>query len=161
MTNLVEPGIYILVAATLMWSAATDIKERRIPNIQPLVILGLFGLLALWQVGRGDSALTAIAWPLLAGMLVFGFCLVLYALNLMGGGDVKLMTVVALIAGPALSPSFVLFVTLAGGLVALGTLVHAYAQSASAASTLKVPYGVAIMAAGTWVCFQKATVVSA
>ncbi len=164
MTSMVEPGIYLMVAAVLFWAAATDIKDRRIPNIQPLSILGLFGVLALWQVGRGDNIADALAWPVLAGVLVFGFCLVLFALNLMGGGDVKLMAAVALVAGPALSPSFVVFVTLAGGIVAVCTLVHTYAQTTSnnqAMTAPQVPYGVAIMAGGLWVCLQKISVTSA
>lgn len=150
-----------MVAAILIWAAATDLKDRRIPNIQPLGILGLFGVLAIWQLTQGMGLIETIALPLLAGGLVFGFCLVLFALGLMGGGDVKLIAAVALIAGTGLSASFVLFVTLAGGLVALGTLVHSYANSTNTADAPKVPYGVAIMAGGLWVCVQKITVVSA
>lgn len=161
MTSLVEPGIYTMVAATLLWSAATDIRERRIPNIQPLVILSLFGVLALWQLSTGKTYLAALIWPLVAAALVFGFCLVLFALKLMGGGDVKLMAAVALIAGPILSASFVMYVTIAGGIVALGTLVYTYCQSTKNANTVKVPYGVAIMAGGMWVCLQKASAASA
>lgn len=156
MTNLVEPGIYAFVAAILFWAAATDLKERRIPNIQPLTVCALFGLLAFWQWGNGVSAMTAFVYPFITGILIFGLCLVLYAIGHMGGGDVKLIGAVALVAGPSLSLSFVLFVTIAGGFVALGSLVHAYVNSASPTiSQVKVPYGVAIMAGGVWVCLQK------
>lgn len=160
MASMVEPGIYSLVAAILFWAAATDLKDRRIPNFQPLGILGLFVLLAAWQVAGGALVTTAFLWPLVSAALVFSFCLVLFALGMMGGGDVKLMAAVALIAGPSLSAAFVLFVTIAGGVVALGALVHASAHN-TPAQAVKVPYGVAIMAGGLWVCFQKITVTSA
>lgn len=166
MTEMVEPGIYSLVTAVLFWAAVTDLKERRIPNAQPLGIVCLFLALAGWQLLTGLAPTTALAWPLLSGILVFSFCLVLFALGLMGGGDVKLMAAVALIAGPSLSASFVLLVAVMGGFVALGTLVHAMSQSTHEPSTstlraVKVPYGVAIMVAGWWVCFQKIAVSSA
>lgn len=161
MTALVEIGIYLAVTATLVWAAATDIQERRIPNIQPLLILGLFGVLASWRLLAGDTIASAAAWPFLAALLVFAFGAVLFALRLMGGGDVKLMAAVALIAGPALSAPFVVYVTIAGGVVALATLLHGHLKSVSADGAPKVPYGVAIMAGGMWVCFQKVSVASA
>ena len=161
MTNMVETGIYTAVITVLIWAAATDLKDRRIPNIQPLLIMGLFGLLAVWRLRTGDTLLHAAGGPLVAGLLVFGFCIVLFALKLMGGGDVKLMAAVALIAGPTLSASFLLFVAIAGGVVALATLIHARLKPLMFAGPPKVPYGVAIMAGGMWVCLQKASVSSA
>lgn len=161
MASMVETGIYTAVIAVLIWAAATDLRDRRIPNIQPLLITTLFGLMALWQLKAGEPFLHAAAGPLVAGLLVFGFCVVLFALKLMGGGDVKLMGSVALFAGPTLSASFLLFVAVAGGVVALATLVHARLKPLFSAGPPKVPYGVAIMAGGMWVCLQKVSVSSA
>ena len=161
MTSMVETGIYIAVIAILIWAAATDLKDRRIPNIQPLLVLALFGLLAVWRLQAGDTFTAAAGGPIVAGMLVFGFCIVLFAFKFMGGGDVKLMATVALIAGPTLSASFLLFVAVAGGLVALVTLIHARLKPLISAGPPKVPYGVAIMAGGMWVCLQKVSASSA
>ena len=161
MATMVETGIYTAVIATLIWAAATDLKDRRIPNIQPLLVLGLFGLLALWRLQAGDTFAIAAGGPIVAGLLVFGFCVVLFALKFMGGGDVKLIAAVALIAGPTLSATFLLFVAVAGGVVALVTLVHAHLKPLVSAGPPKVPYGVAIMAGGMWVCLQKVSVSSA
>ena len=162
MTGLVEQGIYISVAVVLLWAAATDLKERRIPNIQPLLVTALFAMLGLVKWYTGSNVFDALLYPALTGLLVFGFCIILYALGHMGGGDVKLIGAMGLIAGPALGPIFVVFVTITGGLVALGTLAHAYMRPASTiAHQLKVPYGVAIMAGGLWVCLQKMMVTSA
>lgn len=160
MTGMVEPGIYMAVIAILIWAAATDLKDRRIPNIQPLTILGLFGMLAVTRLIAGDGLAAAAAWPLVAGLLVFMFATILFALGLMGGGDVKLMTAVALFAGPTLGTSFVLYVALTGGIVALATLIHSWLISRDPSEPPQVPYGVAIMASGIWVCFQKVSVTS-
>ena len=154
MTSMVETGIYIGVAATLIWAASTDLKDRRIPNIQPLIILGLFCILALFQLITGNAVMQALIWPVLAGTLVLAFCIVLFALKLMGGGDVKLMAVMALIAGPAYSLSFLFFTAISGGLIALVMVINKHLIARNNEPP-KVPYGVAIMAGGIWVCFQK------
>ncbi len=161
MTGMVETGIYTAVIAILIWAAATDLKDRRIPNIQPLMVLGLFGILAIWRLQAGETFTAAAGGPIVAALLVFGFCVVLFALKFMGGGDVKLIAVVALIAGPTLSASFLLFVAIAGGLVALVTLIHTRLKPLVTAGPPKVPYGVAIMAGGMWVCLQKVSVSTA
>lgn len=161
MADMVETGIYAGVVAVLFWAAATDLKSRRIPNIQPLLVFGLFTILTITRLSAGDGLLGALAWPLLAAMLVFAFGAVLFALRLMGGGDVKLMAAVALVAGPAFSAPFLFYVALAGGVVALATLVHAHIAQAAPVGPPKVPYGVAIMAGGVWICFQKISIASA
>ncbi|WP_262694322.1 A24 family peptidase [Kordiimonas aquimaris] len=156
----IQTGIYIGVAGILLWAAATDLKDRRIPNIQPLIILGLFGILALSRLIAGDELTHAFLWPALSGLIVFAFCIVLFALRLMGGGDVKLMAVVALIAGPAFSLSFLFYVAIAGGIVAFAMMIHK-SLIVQTNEPPKVPYGVAIMAGGVWVCFQKIPLASA
>ncbi len=158
---MVEPGIYMAVITVLIWAAATDLKDRRIPNIQPLIILALFAMLVITRLIAGDGIAASAAWPLVAGLFVFVFAAILFALRLMGGGDVKLMTAFALVAGPAFSASFVLYVALAGGFVALATLIHSSIWSKGPQEPPQVPYGVAIMAGGIWICFQKVTVASA
>ena len=150
----INTGIYIGVAAILFWAAATDLKDRRIPNIQPLLILGLFAVLALSRLIAEDGPMQALIWPALAGVIVFACCTVLFALKLMGGGDVKLMAAMALIAGPSLSASFLFYVAIAGGMLALAMIMHKWLIT-HAEEPPKIPYGVAIMAGGIWVCFQK------
>lgn len=161
MTNMVETGIYTGVVAVLIWAAATDLKSRRIPNIQPLLVLALFLALVATRLTAGDGFLGAAAWPLVAAFVVFAFGAILFALRLIGGGDVKLMAAVALVAGPAFSASFIFFVALAGGVVALATLVHTHTSQPAPSGPPKVPYGVAIMASGVWICLQKISIASA
>ncbi len=141
-------------AAVLIWAAITDIRSRRIPNPLSLTIMVLFGLFAVLQLFSGTDWQTALLWPLVSALLVFAVGIALFAASLMGGGDVKLMSAVALFAGPDFSLSFILYVTLAGGLVALMTLLHAKLKDADPKAA-KVPYGVAITIGGLWVCFQR------
>ena len=78
---------------------------------------------------RAVSALPAaspmpVAWlgalAVAAAVFVFGF--VLFARQLIGGGDVKLIAAVSLWAGPEHLALFALVTSLAGGVLALGSL---------------------------------------
>lgn len=99
----------------------------------------------------------AVAMPLLAAigvLIVFG---ILFSLNMMGGGDVKLLAAMALFAGPAQAFPFILYASFAGGIVALAMMVaHKITeQQRSSKTQASVPYGVAISASGLWVCASR------
>lgn len=158
--SFINTGIFTAVAVALIWAASTDMKHRRISNKLSLAIVALFGIFATVQIMDGVDWKVAVAWPVVAAAIVFLTGAGLFAAKLMGGGDVKLMAAVALFAGPALSLTFILYVTLAGGLVALATLLHARLKAADAAAA-KVPYGIAISLGGLWVCFQRFSTLSA
>lgn len=155
LTPSIEIGSLLAVSLLLLWAAITDVRHRRISNKVVLSILGLFGLWVAVQLSKEASLYGAIVSPLIAAGVVFAVGAGLFAMRLMGGGDVKLLAVMALFAGPALSVPFVLYVVVAGGIVALGTLLHAKITHQEDDTPPKVPYGVAIMAGGLWVCFQR------
>lgn len=159
-TPSIETGLLLAVAVLLLWAAVTDVKHRRISNKIVLAIFGMFGLWVATQLSKDVNIYGAVVWPLVAAGVVFAVGAGLFAMRLMGGGDVKLLAVMALFAGPALSIPFVLYVVVAGGIVALGTLVHARLKQASSDTPPKVPYGIAIMAGGFWVCFQRFSALS-
>lgn len=154
-TSGIDIFIAIAFSGLLIAAAVSDLQSRRIPNILSIAICGLYGLFALAEVISGAAFMGTVVWPLLSAFVVFLICTGLFALRLMGGGDVKLIAATALFAGPALSLHFVLYVTLLGGFVATGTLVHARLSKVTALDQAKVPYGVAIAAGGLWVCFQR------
>ena len=89
----------MIVAALAMLgalAAACDLRWRRIPN---WLTAGGFGLGLLLNY-------TAAGWPgliesLKGAALAFAIHLPLFALRAMGGGDVKLMTAIGALAGPA------------------------------------------------------------
>jgi len=152
-TNI-EIGIFLAVAAILIWAAVTDLKHRKISNNLSLMISGLFVVSSLLFLVQGAEWKSVLLWPTLSAALVFAVGAGLFAAGLMGGGDVKLIAATALFAGPALSLPLVLYVTVAGGFIALLTFLHAKLKSEQN-DPPEVPYGVAITAGGLWVCFQR------
>lgn len=147
--------------ALLVAAAAFDVGRFVIPNWISLALVGLFGLAVAAHP-------VAIDWPAhLAAMgLMLAGLLVAYRFRIVGGGDLKLATAVALWVGLEALPQLLLLTALAGGAFALGLIVlrrlltsALVAQSAVQPVTLprlllpgeSIPYGVAIAAGGIWV----------
>jgi len=86
--------ILILTAALLFYVAATDLREFKIRNDLMLVLGGLFFVHAALS-GRWID----LHWHIAFAAAAFAFMLVCYAQNLMGGGDLKFMTVALLWSG--------------------------------------------------------------
>ncbi len=138
-------------------AAVTDIRTRRIPNSLVLVLaaLGLLRLgVDLWTGSTGaevglDLALAAVVF--LGGTAIF-------AVGLMGGGDVKLVAAASVWFGTAGTIDFLIATVLAGGVLACVFLVRRGARrmaggpSVNAADSL--PYGVAIALGGILVTLQ-------
>ena len=88
-------GYLVLTAWPL---AKTDILERRLPNkyVLPAFPITWLGQLLAGVTGAGFSNML---WALLAGVVTFALSLLINRLGLLGMGDVKLMTVMALALG--------------------------------------------------------------
>lgn len=101
----------------LALAALTDLRERRIPNWLNLGVAGLYPVFVLISP-------TPIPWlgALGAAGAVFMLGLVLFARQLIGGGDVKLIAAVTLWAGLDQLALFALVTSLVGGALALGSL---------------------------------------
>jgi prepilin peptidase CpaA len=67
----------------------------------------------------------------------------------MGGGDVKLLTALALWIAPALFFNLIIMMALVGGILAV--VFGAWHLPARQRDKLAIPYGVAIATAGLWV----------
>jgi Flp pilus assembly protein protease CpaA len=80
--------VLVITAAVLFYVALTDFKEFKIRNEFIVVLAGLFVVHALLS-GRWVSA----HWNLAFATLMFCVMLSFYTQNLMGGGDVKILTV--------------------------------------------------------------------
>ncbi len=146
-------------AGLLVWAAVGDIIHFRIANRLSLAVAALFGAYATagWLAGTPVAALSG----LVAGFGVFIAGFLLYSRGLLGGGDVKLFSAVALWSGLDGLPQLVFIVALAGGVMALGMVgakTFSYVrQPASRPAGLPMwrallrqpaPYGVAIAAGG-------------
>lgn len=149
-----EAVILALYAAPLLVAAAWDIVTFRIPNSLNLTFLALFPLAALLAPQPVDWL-----WHLAAGGAVLAAGFVLFALGLLGGGDVKLLAVAALWLGWDRLPAFTLSVALLGGGLALlllllrrpavaMVLAHLGRTPAVLQQGAAIPYGIAIAAGG-------------
>ena len=88
-------GYLVLTAWPL---AKTDILERRLPNkyVLPAFPITWLGQLLAGVTGAG---FVNMLWALLAGVVTFTLSLLINRIGLLGMGDVKLMTVMALALG--------------------------------------------------------------
>src|SRR5262249_6768488 len=80
--------VLVITGAVLFYVALTDFKQFKIRNELILVLAGLFVVDAPLS-GRWVIAL----WNLAVAALMFAVMFYFYAQNLMGGGDVKILTV--------------------------------------------------------------------
>ena len=116
-------GYLVLTAWPL---AKTDILERRLPN---KYVLPAFPITWLGQLlaGVNGAGYVNMLWALLAGVVTFGLSLMINRLGLLGMGDVKLMTVMALALGwfSPLLPIIALGISfLIAGIVAIWLLLR-------------------------------------
>jgi prepilin peptidase CpaA len=143
-----------LYAAPLMVAAAWDTVSFRIPNTLNLVFLALFPV-AVLLAPHGPDWL----WHLAAFGLVLAVGILVFSLRLLGGGDVKLMTVAALWLGWDRLIEFVTWVAIFGGVLSVVLLLlraqmlqPLYAHLGRPPKLLQpkadIPYGVAIAAGG-------------
>jgi leader peptidase (prepilin peptidase)/N-methyltransferase len=115
-------GYLVLTAWPL---AKTDIKQRRLPNkyVLPAFPITWLGQLIAGVFGAGFENML---WALIAGVVTFGVSLLINRLGLLGMGDVKLMTAMALALGwysPLLPIVSLGLSFLIAGIVALGLLI--------------------------------------
>jgi prepilin peptidase CpaA len=137
-------GLFVFLLLLAGW---TDLKTFTIPNHIPFALLVLvlpFGM---------TSQSTFLWWTSFAiGAAVLVVGLGFFSMKLMGGGDVKLMAVVALWAGPAHALDFILVTTLAGGFLSGFALLKRKFGFAGGwdnqPSQNVVPYGLAIAFGG-------------
>lgn len=115
-------AILAICAGILIWAALSDALRLRIPNNVPLALLALFPIYFFVSHGDPIEGLKSVGLALAIFMVGFFF----FARGWMGGGDVKLMSVTALWAGPALLPDFLAVTAVVGGLQALASLLPLY-----------------------------------
>lgn len=147
--------LLIVPPLCLVLAALTDFLEMTIPNRIPIVLIAAFVAIAPLS-GLG---LLELGWHLLAAAVVFSACFALFAINVMGGGDAKLLTGAALWFGFNHSLfEFLVFTGYIGGLLTLVIILMRANWDVFATVGVKlpmsfmtgskVPYGIAIGAGG-------------
>lgn len=142
----IKYGLLAALAIALLVAAFTDLKSRKIANWLNGAIA--FGAPVFWW------ATNMALWPDVAiqvGLAVVTFfgLSILFALRAMGGGDVKLLTALALWIAPAHFLNLLIMMALLGGLLTL--VFGGWHLMRRRREKIAIPYGVAIAAAGIWV----------
>ncbi|MBL4801677.1 MAG: prepilin peptidase [Emcibacter sp.] len=160
--------ILIIFSSLMVWAAYSDLTRLTLSNKLCLATAALYPayLLTLYLEGHA-LPLQDILIALAVAAVIFIVCAVFFALNVMGGGDVKLIPVVALWAGTAHILDFLLITSLIGGLFALVIIVinrfktsKYYKSSVNINLSMAekkesvVPYGVGIAIGGLYVAYQ-------
>ena len=106
-TAAASQAVLILTAGVLFYVALMDLKHYKIRNEFILVLTALFFVHAFLS-GRWVT----IQWNFGFALLLFVIMLYFYVKKMMGGGDLKLLTVALLWVGPFCALPFALFVLL-------------------------------------------------
>ncbi|WP_157017539.1 A24 family peptidase [Mesorhizobium xinjiangense] len=153
---MIEAAIFVIFPFCMVFAAVSDLMSMTIQNRVSLLLVAGFALIA---------PMTGMPWEayglhflVMAAVLAFTFTL--FALNVMGGGDAKLMAASALWMGPGMALVDYLFTaTMLGGALTLGLLLFRNSPLAIFAgrsiftqhladASVGIPYGIALGAGG-------------
>ena len=145
----------------MAFAAANDLFTMKIPNKISLALVG--GFVAVAVLTR--MPLETFGMNLAIGFLILAVTFVLFSLNLLGGGDAKLIAAGSIWIGADHIVEYIFFVTVFGGVLSL--VILSYRNWFPAASFAlpgwaqrlhvpkgPIPYGIAI-AAGALAIFPK------
>ncbi len=148
--NTISYGLLIGLAIALVIAAYTDMRRRQIDNwLNAAIALAAPAFwwasgLELWPGVATQLGVAVAAFVILAG---------LFAMKVMGGGDVKLLTALALWVPPFVFMQLLLIMSLAGG--ALTIVLAGWHIIRGERDKIKIPYGIAIAFGGLWVLWAN------
>jgi prepilin peptidase CpaA len=111
---LLTAGLKVVIAGLLILAAVSDIITRTVPNWMPVALAALAAAMASFDL--------RLTWGLSFGLGIFLLSLFCWWRGWMGGADVKLLGAAAIVVAPAASATFLLAVSLSGGILALAYL---------------------------------------
>jgi prepilin peptidase CpaA len=138
-------GLLVALAIALLVAAATDWRRRQIDNWLNAGI----ALTAPWFWIASGYGWTDVALQAGVGLAAFAVFAAMFALRWMGGGDVKLLTALALWIEPEWFLKLLIMMALVGGVLTI--VLGAWHIARRQRDKLAIPYGVAIAIAGLWV----------
>ncbi|MDM7981521.1 MAG: prepilin peptidase [Rhizobium sp.] len=161
-------AVFLILPISLVLAALTDFLEMKIPNRIPALLAASFFVV----IPFSGFGMIEISWHLAAALMVFAVCFALFAFNVMGGGDAKILTAAALWFGFNTSLfEFLVYTGYLGGVLTilvmllranwdkLATVGVRLPQTFMIAN--KIPYAIAIGAAGLLAYPSSPLVVSA
>ena len=142
--------LLLALAAILIVAAVIDMRTFTISNrLNAAVAMGA----PLYWLSIALAPWPGMAIQLAAGGIVFALLAGAFYAGMMGGGDVKLAAALALWFSPAGTIKFLVLMSIAGGVLTLGTLVWHRAKQSEGQP--KIPYGVAIAFGGLAILTQR------
>lgn len=142
--GLITYGLLAALAIALLVAAVTDLRRRQIDNwLNAAIALGA----PLFWFATGLS-LGDMGWQLAIALGSFVIFAGLFALGWMGGGDVKLLTALALWIQPVWFAQLIVVMAIAGGVLTM--IFGAWHVAARRKDKPAIPYGIAISGAGLW-----------
>ncbi len=109
---------YVILAVLLIVTVTTDVRTYRIHNL-PVALALVCGL--IWNLAA--DGIPGLARSLLAALIPFALLIALFALRMLGAGDIKLLCAIGAIMGIPFILYTIGFSFLAGGLLALGFML--------------------------------------
>jgi prepilin peptidase CpaA len=139
-------GLLAGLAIALAVAGFTDLRTRKIGNW----LTGAIALVApLFWWASGLTLWPGVAEQVGVALIAFAALAGLFALRAMGGGDVKLLTALALWIEPASFLKLIIVMALLGGVLTI--VFGAWHITRRRKDRLSIPYGLAIACAGLWV----------
>lgn len=133
---MLNAAIFVIFPLCLAMAAFSDMLTMKIPNRVSIILAVSFVAIAPFT-GMG---LMTFGWHLLAAALVFICCFALFALNIMGGGDAKVLAASALWFGFNIDlVAFLGTVGILGGFLALVILMIRANQNILLVSPIRIP----------------------
>ena len=148
----IKYGLLAALAIALLVPAFTDLRSRKIDNwLNAGIALGapLFWWTSGLPLWAGSWFEPSIVTQLAVALVTFIILAGLFALRAMGGGDVKLLTALALWIAPMPFLRLLILMALIGGVLTIA--FGAWHVMRRQREKLSIPYGVAISLAGLWV----------
>ena len=144
-------GLVVALAIALLVAAATDWRRRQIDN---WLNLGIALVAPVFWLAKGLPLWAPLWQPSVVlqfgvGLAAFAVFAAFFALKWMGGGDVKLLTALALWIEPEWFLRLLIMMALVGGVLTI--VLGAWHIARRQKDRLAIPYGVAIAIAGLWV----------
>jgi len=148
LTTTTHYGLLIALAIALAFAAFTDLRRRQIDNWLNAAIA--LAAPAFWW-SSGLSLWPDVALQLGVALAAFLPLAGLFAIKMMGGGDVKLLTALALWVPWDAFIQLLMVMALAGGVLSI--VMGIYHIMRRQRDRLAIPYGVAIAFGGLWVLY--------
>lgn len=164
---MTEAAIFVVLPFCLAFAGLSDLLTMTIPNrISATLLVAFIFVAPLAGLNVGHIFLHFVA-----AAVVFVVCFCLFATNVMGGGDAKLLTASAIWFGFNTSlVAFLVYVSIFGGMLTLAVLFLRKQENTILAAGIpvppllltakKIPYGIAI-ALGAFAAYPSSPLMQA